>query len=357
MILAPLRTTQLDYVIDAERNIIASALAADSEAVYSSNMGRLWSLVEATVPLRGGISLYGAGTLFGTPQGIAVPVGERGILPMGLDQPLVDVTFVDQIRAIGAGSNGGLYRTLDAGRTWHLIPGTRGLPMTHLASVGSSLIAIGPGFFRWSDTAGRRWFSGQASASCEPTWLRVIEGHAVAGCEGGSVSLSRDRGRTWSSVTPPMELAEIFKAEDGEEWIGLADDGRTWFMSSDLGHSWREITAWSSSSIQQISAGPSGAVFSTADGAVGVLRPSQDTPIWLSDTLTHELHDVRQVQLLESGRMVVLDLHALWVFGTEDELEMRIPVQRGRSFRLTGDGGLMVLGRTASTHFTRVRAD
>ena len=87
---------------------------------------------------------------------------------------------------------------------------------------------------------------------------------------------------------------------------------------------------------------------------VGMGPPPCSLPVANVNSLTRLS---RQVQLLESGRMVVLDIHALWVFGTEDELEMRIPVQRGRSFRLTGDGGLMVLGRTASTHFTRVRAD
>lgn len=354
----PIRTAQLDYVlIDGERSIIASALTGDSEAIYSSNMGRLWGLVEADVPLRGALTLYGQGTLFGTPQGIAVPVGERGIYRMGLDQPLLDVAFAGPMRAIGAGVNGGLYRTLDAGRTWHLVPGTRGLPMTHLARVGDSLLAIGPGFYRWSDSAGRRWFSGQADASCEPRWLTVIDRVAVAGCEGGTLSMSRDHGQTWNSVAPPQELAQVFNAEDGGEWVALANDGSTWFMSSDQGSTWSEVSMQISSPIQDVSVNDSGVLFTTEGGAIGILRRSEDSLVWLTDLLVHRLHDVRQVQLLDSGRMVVLDAHALWILGPEGHLESRIPASDGRSFRLSGDGGIMLLGQTASTHFTRVRAD
>lgn len=352
----PVRESQFDHVvIDAERHIVVSAMSKESDAIYSGNMGRLWALVEARHPLRGALTLFGEGVLFGTSRGIAVPVGERGIYPMGLDQPLRDIVFADPMRAVGAGVNGGLYRTVDAGRTWYLAPGTEGLPITHVERSGSTLVAVGPGFYRWSETAGRRWFAAEAETSCEPTWMSTVGQSVLLGCAGGDLSVSDDHGRTWRSVETPLDFDQVLQIGHEGSWIALGADGSTYFVSTDGGANWVESNAWTSAPVARLAVSAAGIALLTENGDLGVLRPETQEIVWVEDEVTDRFLEIREMRVLDSGRLLILDGHGLWVVEPGGDGELRVPYSAGRSFELVGDGGIMVLGHTSTTHLTRVR--
>ncbi len=342
-------------IIDKQRRIVASSHASNTGAIFSANMGRRWSVMESAIPLRGALATYRGGVLASTTRGIAVAMGSRGIFPMGLDQPLLDMLFIDPMRAVAIGVHGDLYRSVDAGHSWHAVPGTRGLPLTHLAEMDGVQIAIGPGVYRWSDSAGRTWSFGTSTDHCAPAWLVAKNGRAAFGCESGQVFISTDLGQSWREASASVSLRSAIWIEDGQYLLGLDLDGTGYFTSTDGGEVWRQIDPLSSEPIAMLSGTANGLAVVTVEGRIGYLVPESDELEWLTDDVLRRFVDVVQVRAVREGRLLVLDRHGLWSVEPSGEARRLASLIDGRAFRLVGDGGVVVLGRRSTTHLTRVR--
>ena len=342
-------------LIDKQRRIVASSHLPDSGAIFSADMGRRWAFMEASIPLRGAITRYRRGALMGTVRGIAVAMDARGVFPMGLDQPLADMLFLDPMRAVAVGVYGGLYRSIDAGHTWYAVPGTRGLPFTHIAETDGVVMAVGPGVHRWSDSAGRIWRFGTSTTTCTPAWMEARGGGAMIGCLNGEVTHSQDLGRTWQAGHAPAPLTMVVWMSEGAYWLGVSPDGEGYFSSTDGGATWHETDGLTSHRLRLLSSTDAGISVVTSDQRIGTIRDAAAEIEWLTAEITDRFVDVVQTQAIDGDQLLVLDRHGLWLTDPTGETHLLVGLYEATAFRLVGDGGVVLIGRHATTHLTRVR--
>jgi photosystem II stability/assembly factor-like uncharacterized protein len=170
-------------------------------------------------------------------------------------------------RGYAAVEQGGLLRSEDRGRTWHLVEGTTGTPhavlpesyvhsdvhsvTVHPSSADQIFAATGGGLFYSSD-GGSRW-TRIRSRYCRAVWVDPVRpGHLIAGPadwvdRNGRIEESINGGQTWeqldSGITSPWpsHMVERFLQVDGE-LLAVLSNGELLSTSLDT-LSWRTVLA------------------------------------------------------------------------------------------------------------------
>ncbi len=229
-----------------------------------------------------------AGTAGGGGLWISEDGGETGGFAAGpLPGRAIYALLTDPLRpeTVYAGTDAGLYRSADAGRTWQAETSLAGAAVyTLAAAAGGELLAGGAGPALYHRPAGReeRWQA--LPAPPEATAVLALaaspDGDLIlAGTDGAGLFASRDGGQTWQS-TP--EIGRTFVAAlafgDAHGRLALARTRLGTFLTEDGAASWQPVTAGFDGRVDALAAGPGGELYlGTSEGAL-YRRPAEGGP-------------------------------------------------------------------------------
>lgn len=147
------------------------------------------------------------------------------------DNPNNGVNGNGGVKYVFAGTEHGLYRSTDLGRTWEKTPGPTYLPHGILKLNGKFLLTVGLNGLYTSMDSGLTWSHDPANNYFNGA-LAYYNGLVLAGTTRGLVA-SSDSGVTWSVVeqnTVALSFAEVdgFLVAGSYNGVLRTRDGRTW---------------------------------------------------------------------------------------------------------------------------------
>lgn len=347
----PRRTDDLAAVAaNALGHFVAVPAAPGGVALRSDHSGRGWAPVDVRAPLQGAVTAHRGGFLLGTPRGVAHALEVRGPRRAGLDRVLWDAVYLHPQVAVGAGADGGLFRTTDGGVTWWLVPGTEGVRFDGVAAPGGAgVVAVGRGLFWRSEDAGARWTQTPPPSSCAVRWVRFAgeSGAGLAGCAAGEVLRSDDGGRAWRVVAELARPIEPVAWLDAQRAAALDADRGKLYVTSDRGASWQTLPLALDDEPVHLESAPLGLSLVTRSGALGTTTDPHGGWSWRRPEVPLA-GEVRWHRMLAEDRVLVLTDRALHdVRGARVHLLGSTP--GAERFTLTGDGGVLVVQETATS--------
>lgn len=332
-------------VVDA-RGIFFAAPREPGAALRSDDGGRSWRPIDRRIPVGGALLAADRGALVGTPRGLVAGLDRDPPRGPGLDRPLWRATFTHPRVGVGVGVLGGIWRTTDGGRRWHLVPGTAGLPFTDLDRLGGHrLMAVGAGLFRRSDDAGARWTAQPPPGSCEATWVRFTGERGLADCGDGRPALSVDGGATWDRVeAAPARGPAVWL--DHQRAATLAADGRVGWSRDGAAH-----FVWAAPPTPFVELAPAPEGVSAIDVEGRIWRSAGPDGAWQPGPRVTTPRPPVTHHPLADGRTLLATAEALYVADPDGAARRLGPTPEARALALTGDGAVLVLQATATTRF------
>lgn len=162
---------------------------------------------------------------------------------------LVNMHFVDELKGFGS-QNSDLLQTLDGGRTWTRVS---------LSSVGNFLgfimsihfINKDEGFVLTNSTllvtsdGGQTWTKGTLPLASENRGMKFTDAQTIYVFGSGSIQKSADKGKTWSSVMPPYNIADLVVSNNTMYTLYRSSysygTGRGLSKSTDNGSTWQTL--------------------------------------------------------------------------------------------------------------------
>ncbi len=340
----PRRADDLGAVaVNGAGAVVAMPASPGGRAIVSRDGARSWTPLEVNAAVRGAALGWRAGFLLGAPRGLVRAVETTGPAPRLLDRPLWDVAVTHPRVAVGAGVDGGLYRTVD-GVGWGRVPGTAGIPFWDVTPVGGhAVVAVGDGLLWRSEDAGGTWIHATPPSSCRARWARFDAEAGLVGCLGGEVLITADGGDSWAvgetlatALQPAVWLGDGRAVALGEGTLHLTDDA---------GASWRAVEA--PAGTIELAPGADGVTLLTADGRVATSERPEDGWRWIRDV--SQVGAARTHRVLRDDRLLLLGDTHLWLDGPDGTLRAVARATTGLGFRVLGDGGLLLLESEATT--------
>ncbi len=337
----PRRATELGWLaVDRKGTLLATPREIGGVGALSRDDGETWAPLERT-PVLGAALGVREGFVAGSPVGLWRAVDGRPLPTLGLSRPLWAAAFTHPRVAVGAGLDGGLFRTVDGGRTWGKARGTDGIVFWDVSGLGDHrVVAVGDGLLWRSDDAGGRWSAAPPPSSCRARWVRFEGLAGLVGCADGQILRSLDGAATF-------EVAEVLPfATRPAAWIegravALSADGARLVWSDDRGESWQDSSA--PPGAVELAPGGDGLTL-LAGGAL--LTAGADLGFRAVRTGLRGFHAHR---LLPGERLLLLDGSGLWVADGSAQPRRVASVPAARAARPTGDGGLLLLGPRETT--------
>lgn len=333
-------------VVDAT-GVFLAVPVGDGDALRSVDGGQTWQPVATARSTRGAALALDRGFIAATARGIAVGVERSAPFGPGLDRPLAEVVFTHPRVAVASGVLGGLWRSVDGGRSWALAPSTGSLPFPGLGRIkGHGVMAVGDGRFWRSIDAGHRWDARTPPESCRARWTRFDGARGLAGCADARRALSEDGGLSWRIQGDGPAIRPLVWRADGLSGVGLSPDGTALHVTLDGGFTFAAVP----SPTPLVELRRSGDALSALaeDGRIGSSVDPAGPWRWRAPPI-----DTRPAthRALPDGRALWLDERAVWLADADGDWRRMGSTPGARAVALTGDGGFLVLQATGSTLF------
>ena len=178
-----------------------------------------------------------------TRSGLAKPSASR---PQGAENPFLDVWFQDARTGYVVGAFGLVLRTADGGKTWeplgHTTDNPKSLHLYAVRRVGEDLFIAGEqGLLLKLDRASGRFVAQQIPY--QGTLFGVVGNERAVLAHGmrGNVVRSTDGGRSWTSVSTPVQAGLTASTLDDRGRIVIVSQAGHVLMSTDDGASFAMI--------------------------------------------------------------------------------------------------------------------